>query len=501
MVLYIKYWGMILCSIYIYRRLFHISGEKKQILSAILIPTCLSFFAIILDNIYSHLAIVFLILIFFFYLMEKERYQPSFSFMISFISNLISFIIFIISATIMGFCYPTIFKASSGSYNHSLLQLFTAIVQIMITFLLFRSNRLHKGMTILSDRLNSIPLALAGILCLLSTMLISGMGENNFYYAVFIFFIFFLGIFIYFSWKSNITKIYLDRLKERDLTDLNTELEEKEAYIKKLEQENKELSKIIHSDNKLIPAMELAVTTFLKEGDGSKSDRAKKGEDLLKDLERLSKNRKGILKKQDAKCLSIPSTGVSSIDSLLAYMQQKALSMDVTFAVAVSCDITPIMEKYLSEDELNTLLADLLENALIATQYNGSHHMLLQIDFLEKIYAISVYDSGISFSKEVLVNFGLRNYTTHGDAGGSGIGLVSTFDLAQKYNASLVIDEYMPGSGLYTKKLSIVFNRLGQYNLFTYRSKKDLDFLKQRTNLIITEKYGTNTSPRPSAEK
>ncbi|MCH5279891.1 MAG: HAMP domain-containing histidine kinase [Lachnospiraceae bacterium] len=293
----------------------------------------------------------------------------------------------------------------------------------------------------------------------------------------------------------------MERLKERDIIDLNAELEEKAAYIEKLEADNEELAKIIHSDNKLIPAMELAVTTFLKDGDASDYDRAERGEALVKDLERLSRNRKGILKTQDAKCQNIPPTGISSIDSLLSYMQQKAWEYDVTLVGAISCDLMPIIEKYLTEEELNTLLADLLENALIATQYNGSHHMLLQIDFLEKIYAISVYDSGIAFSKEVLVNLGLRNYTTHGDAGGSGIGLVSTFDLAQKCNASLVIDEYMPGSGLYSKKLSIVFNRLGQYNLYTYRGKKELDFLKQRTNLIITEKFSANTSPRPSAER
>lgn len=501
MVLYIKYWAVILCSIYVYKRLFNLPIEKKQILSLILAPTCLSFFAILLDNIYSHLTIVLLILVFFIYLMEVEHFQPSLAFMISTVSNGISYIIFTISATIISVCAGMLIDFSKDSYNHALIQLLAAMVQIIMTILLFQNKRLRKGISILSNRLNNIPLAIASILCILSAVIITNMGRYNLSYVFFLLFIFFLGIFIYFSWKSSITKIYLEHLKERDLLDLNEELEKKEAYIHRLEEENKSLSKIIHGDNKLIPAMELAVATFLKEGDGIDSDRAKKGEELLKDLERMSKDRKGILKKQDAKCISFPPTDISSIDSLLAYMQRKALDHDVTFVAAISCDLVPITEKYLSESELNTLLADLLENALIATRYNRSHHMLLQIDFLEKTYAISVYDSGIAFSKEVLVNLGLQNYTTHKDDGGSGIGLVSTFDLAQKYNASLVIDEYMPGSGLYSKKLSLVFNRLGQYNLYTYRGKKDLDFLKQRTNLIITEKSGANTSPRPSAEK
>ena len=501
MVFYIKYWGIILCSIYIYKRLFNLSIGKKQVLFLLLVPTCLSYLAILVDNIYPTLTMVFLILLFFLYLTKIEHFHAYLSLVISIISNGISYIIFVISATIAAACFPLLLQLSFDTYNHALLQLLTAFTQICITILLFQNKRLRKGMPILSNNLNNIPLTMACILCILALWVMFIRGTNTLSNTFFLLFIFFLGIFIYFSWKSSITKIYLERLKERDIIDLNAELEEKAAYIEKLEADNEELAKIIHSDNKLIPAMELAVTTFLKDGDASDYDRAERGEALVKDLERLSRNRKGILKTQDAKCQNIPPTGISSIDSLLSYMQQKAWEYDVTLVGAISCDLMPIIEKYLTEEELNTLLADLLENALIATQYNGSHHMLLQIDFLEKIYAISVYDSGIAFSKEVLVNLGLRNYTTHGDAGGSGIGLVSTFDLAQKCNASLVIDEYMPGSGLYSKKLSIVFNRLGQYNLYTYRGKKELDFLKQRTNLIITEKFSANTSPRPSAER
>ena len=501
MLVYIKYWSIIFCSCYTCKRLFNLPIEKKQIIFLFLHPTYLSVLMTLIDKNFPNLGMIFLIPIFFLYLMMAEHFQPSLSLIIAIICNGISYIIFAISAAIITIFILPLFHIAVGPYNHVFLQLLNALIQIGATFLLFQNKRLSKGRLILSNKLDNIPLAVANILSILSLIIIVISGRYKLSYAIFPLFIYFLGIFVYFTWKSSITKLYLEHLKDRDLNDLNEELEKKEAYIRKLEEENKELSKIIHGDNKLIPAMELAVTTFLKEGSKSDPDFAGKGEALLKDLERMSRDRKGILKKQDAKCISFPPTDISSVDSLLAYMQQKALDHDVTFVVAISCDLVPMTEKYLSESELNTLLADLLENALIATGYNRSHHMLLQIDFLEKIYAVSVYDSGIAFSKEVLVNLGLQNYTTHKDDGGSGIGLVSTFDLAQKYNASIVIDEYMPGSGLYSKKLSIVFNRLGQYNLYTYRDKKDVDFLKQRTNLTITEKSGVGTSPRPSAGK
>lgn len=106
--------------------------------------------------------------------------------------------------------------------------------------------------------------------------------------------IFVLALFIYMSWKNNITKTYLERLKEKDIAKLNDTLSEKESYIKKLEEENKELSKIIHSDNKLIPAMLLSVKEFIKDSSSLVPASSEKGIRLLSDLEQLSLHRKSI---------------------------------------------------------------------------------------------------------------------------------------------------------------------------------------------------------------
>ena len=48
--------------------------------------------------------------------------------------------------------------------------------------------------------------------------------------------IFLLAIFIYVAWKNNITKTYLERLKEKDIAELNSTLSEKEQYIRRLEE-------------------------------------------------------------------------------------------------------------------------------------------------------------------------------------------------------------------------------------------------------------------------
>ena len=272
--------------------------------------------------------------------------------------------------------------------------------------------------------------------------------------------IFLLAIFIYVAWKNNITKTYLERLKEKDIAELNSTLSEKEQYIRRLAEENKELSKIIHSDNKLIPAMLLSVKEFIKDSSSLVPASSETGTRLLNDLEQFSLHRKDILRTQDERCRSITETGSSSVDSILKYMKQKAYEMNIHFDMAFSCNMKALIDENISENDLNTLLADLLENAMIATKYGDCRHVLLTVDMIEDFYSINVFDSGIPFSKEVLVNLGIKNYTTHKTEGGSGIGLVTSYELLKKYNASLAIEEFIQDSGLYTKKLSIVFTRL-----------------------------------------
>jgi hypothetical protein len=69
-----------------------------------------------------------------------------------------------------------------------------------------------------------------------------------------------------------LTKTYLARLRTEEIRALENIVREKEQRIAQLEQQNEALSRIIHKDNKLIPAMELAVREFLEssaEADGA----------------------------------------------------------------------------------------------------------------------------------------------------------------------------------------------------------------------------------------
>lgn len=133
---------------------------------------------------------------------------------------------------------------------------------------------------------------------------------------------------------------------------------------------------------------------------------------------------------------------------------------------------------------MNTLLADLLENAIIATRRNNGHHILLSISIVSKAYSISIFDSGIPFTKEVLTKWGLEQITTHQDDSG-GIGMITAYEIIKKKNASFMIHEFFSDGGLYTKEVSVLFNNLNQYTLHTSRNGEELSYLNQRSDLVI----------------
>lgn len=488
MLAFIKYFSIIICSFYIYYKLLNFSRPQNHYVYFLFGIPSLSLGTVLLDLMCPQGTDLILILFSIFFLSRitiNTTLEASITTTI--ISYGITYIIFSLSAIISSTIFVFIFHMTSDSYSHLLSQSLTAFIQLSIAPLLFRTKRFRKGMPFITNKLKSFPLMVTSLIILFAIVLFKSNSNSLLNLFPFLL-IFLLAIFIYISWRNNITKTYLERLKEKDIAELNSTLSEKEQYIKKLEEENKELSTIIHSDNKLIPAMLLSVKEFIKDSSSLVPASSKTGARLLSDLEQLSLHRKDILRSQEDRCRSIPETGCSSVDSILKYMKQKAYEMNIHFDIAFSCNMKALVDENISENDLNTLLADLLENAMIATKYGDCRHVLLTVDMIEDFYSINVFDSGIPFSKEVLVNLGIKNYTTHKTEGGSGIGLVTSYELLKKYNASLAIEEFIQDSGLYTKKLSIVFNRLSQYTLFTYRKRDELDFLNSRTDLLIVHK-------------
>jgi signal transduction histidine kinase len=342
-------------------------------------------------------------------------------------------------------------------------------------------------MPFLKKQFYAVPGMILSILMIIASIPLNDGAYYSFYVLPYIVGVGFLSILIYFYWRQHLTKTYIDKLNIQNIKSLNAELLEKEQYIEKLKQDNQQLAKMIHKDNKLIPAMEYAVETYLSENDLSPESH-QRGMALLADIKELAKDRKGMLISQDRQCNKPPACGVNRIDHLFQYIQQKAFDNGISFRVTLGCDLSEMTQKVIDEDALCTLLGDLLDNAIIATKYNGGKYILLSVSMLGTHFSFHVFDSGIPFTKDVLAALGQQQITTHADDSGSGIGLMQTYEILKAHNASLLIDEFTTDSGLYTKKISVVFNRQNQYTLYTTRDEETIAFLNQRSDLIVIRK-------------
>lgn len=275
-------------------------------------------------------------------------------------------------------------------------------------------------------------------------------------------FVLFSGLGILFWWRKSLSLKYLEKLKARELEALQASILEKEQELEHLRQQNAALSTIIHKDNKLIPAMEFAVRQVL----GVAGAR-----DLLAPLEVLSRERVGIVHSYELESKRLPKTGVTSTDTVLQYMLQKATAHGTSFELSVSGNVCDLVNNTMSEADFNTLLADLMDNAILAAEKASIQRVLVNIGAPGSVFSVDVYDSGAPFAEEVLDSAGLRRATTRGNEGGSGIGLMSTFDILSRYNASFIIDETIHDQH-FTKKVSVCFDTLRQYRVTTLQATR-----------------------------
>ena len=124
----------------------------------------------------------------------------------------------------------------------------------------------------------------------------------------------------------------------------------------------------------------------------------------------------------------------------------------------------------ISENDLNTLILDLGENAVIAVRDAKTKNVLVVLGTENDCFSISIFDSGLPFDNKVIENLGKRRITTHRKTGGSGIGLLTTAELLRKCKASIVVDENIDNEN-YAKKVSVIFDVLSQCRVITPTNK------------------------------
>lgn len=471
---FIKYFFIFLCNFYFFDKLLNNNRTKKRIIIDIVFSAVCSILLYFIRIPMPHLYLLIVTLIFFIIAKLTRKVTFKVAFTTSVISFGLSYFLYFISLLVLFPFVPILLiitKQKSLIYNIGFPII--GILQTILSTMPFKFKRFRRGMPFLLEKSSGIAGTTISVILLFMTLFYG--SQNEIIIAISISITWLCGFLLILWWKHQLTKSYLKKIKTNEINDLRRQIEE-------LKYENENFSKLIHKDNKLIPAMEMAVTAVIDAHISCNSDT----EHILQlrdDLQALSQERYGILSSYEQDVVALPSTGLVRTDALIQYLQKKAIVNRVNFSYSISDNLKQLKKGIVNEDSLNTIIADLCENAIIAVKDSYIKKVLLSIQKENNTLCINVYDSGSHFDANVIKHMGKIRYTTHGDSGGSGIGLMTTLELMKMYSASFIIDEDCNVTP-YSKKISLCFDGLCQIKVHSNREEV-INVLRIREDILL----------------
>lgn len=292
----ISHFFILMCCFYCYCKILNLNDLffRLRILftfSALALACALCFIHFIVYPI----AMFFILLTFYIFitLFTKTNWHTSLN------AAIISIAMSLVSFTISSFIFSTlVFLMYSyiDINNLVVIKLLNGFLQYFMIHIPFQFKRMKKGMPFLYDlQLNNIGtcISLLILICYIAAS-ISNTSDNNYLpFIIPLFLIFPCALLLISWWRAIITRNYRRKLQQFEMQKLKNELVQKEQEITRLLENNNALAQIIHRDNKLIPAMELAVNTFLQNQNTLSPQQLKEqGLALAAHLQTMSQERK-----------------------------------------------------------------------------------------------------------------------------------------------------------------------------------------------------------------
>lgn len=481
-----RYFFISYSCLYIFTKVINLpkiswKGKICQILFCLCASIFTSFFAA--NSIFMRILLIFIFCLTYNLLQSKTLLSVSFT--TSIISFALSYMMLAISSFILSLILTPIYKRFSAFPINSYI-LFTGILQCFIAKLLFHIKRLKRGMPfIIKNKIVNIGVIIASFLIIYNLFLQTILTASISIHFVALIFILLLALALLIWWRRKITQSYVEKLRVSEVEALYKEISDKEHEIEKLHSNNRYLARIIHKDNKLIPAMELAVRNYLQNGMQMKPEDARQyGIDLLAQLQTMAADREGIIQNYHDDYRFRPQIGLYSVDAIIYYMERRAIPHSIRYEYQFDKGLKEVMLSYIDENDAIHLLSDAIENSIIATMHAIKKEIKIHIGFIQDILFMDISDTGLPFEPATYQNFGLLQHTTHKDSGGSGVGLLDIWKLKHKYKISLQIYEYPPDDHEYTKKIRFFFDRRNHFLIQSYRSQ-EITSLITRSDLHV----------------
>lgn len=402
-----------------------------------------------------------------------------FSYSLSFITLCMSVIIFALVTSVFFF----------GNYDLPWLfmRLPIGIFQFLLVHHCFHMPRFRKGMTFLYH----VPSAnLISTLCIITVMLMllfsrANTMTNSIILLFYAFALVFSFILIYW-WNYHITQTYRNYLRKNELDSLNLLLEERNQKIAYLKSENDKLARIIHKDNKIIPALSMAILDAKDDPSHLQLPKDETQTSLYQKLQKLYEERTETLENYQKEGCRLPQSAYDSVNAVLSYMQAEAARFKIPYQVILFDDLSAAVPKDISEEDLTHLLSDLLSNAIYASKEVPSASIQVCLGEQNGIFTVRVHNTGSVFPTDVLRDLGLVRHTTHADTGGSGIGLMDIWSIKKHCSATLLIDELSASPASYTS-INLLWNHKDHYMIQSDRSR-ELSTCIRRSDLMILSK-------------
>lgn len=269
-------------------------------------------------------------------------------------------------------------------------------------------------------------------------------------------------IIMFITIQKSLQLYYKQKMLIKELDETKEDLARAENKIKILEKENIEESKKRHTIIHKQKSIEYKLEEMLTKTEMSTEEAAEV-------RERLEKLNKEIYTEKEV--MELDKTGINSIDDMLKYMQSECVKNKIDFTLQIKGNIHYMVHNLVKEEELETLLADHIKDAIIAINHtdNANRSILVRLGNIDDIYSLYIYDSGVEFKPEVLENLGKKPCTTYANEGGTGMGFMNTFDTVRKHKASLIIEEIgKPVKDNYTKVIIIKFDKKNEFKVKSY---------------------------------
>lgn len=432
--------------------------------------------------------IVFMYVIYSFVNSKITNNTVNYSLVLTFISLTITYLIYLISIILAGILVKTL--NLNISKNHILILFITVLIETIILYAIFKIKRIRNGIAFLQDpeKVNNvgiIEMIFIGIVLIIYSIIQDTIHTRYIFWGMVIEFI---CVCIWVNKK--ITTYYKQKLKERTIEELESEIKERDEEINKILEENKEIATINHKYSNRIKSLENFSHQIMSKPELVEKMETEFGEDFInfeKQINNVSEEYTKEIEDSIQHKNHLEKTGIFGIDNILEYMSNEAIKHNIKFNLKIHENIQYMIENIIDQSKLETLLGDHIKDAIIAinSSENTYKELLVEIGEIENCYQVCIYDTGIEFEISTLLNLGLKAITTHKLTGGSGIGFMTTFETLKATKASLIIEERHPIDDKdYTKAVRIKFDGKHEYRICSYRSK-EIQNKKKDTRIII----------------